>query len=145
MKPTIPIRTQLGLDLWEEAAPALELDDLLKRRQAWFDDQLDLEPAKLVFIDETGLSTKMSRLRWRSPIRRTLSVDGSPWPLENDGLYRCAQAFGNDCTDGPRWPGEQRGVPSLYRAGSRSYLTGPPPATRFPVAHQARDTGTTFL
>jgi transposase len=38
----------------------------LKRRQEWFDGQLDLDPAKLVFIDETGLSTKMSRLRGRA-------------------------------------------------------------------------------
>jgi len=37
----------------------------MKRRQAWFDSQLDLDPARLVFIDETGLSTKMSRLRGR--------------------------------------------------------------------------------
>ncbi|WP_167397986.1 transposase [Agrobacterium rosae] len=33
---------------------------------AWFDGPLDLDPAKLVFIDETGLSTKMSLLRGRS-------------------------------------------------------------------------------
>jgi transposase len=39
----------------------------LKRRRAWFDGQLDLDPAKLVFIDETGLSTKMARLRGRAP------------------------------------------------------------------------------
>lgn len=43
-----------------------ERADLLKRRQEWFDSQLDLDPAKLVFIDETGLSTKMSRLRGRA-------------------------------------------------------------------------------
>jgi len=36
-------------------------------RQAWFDGQLDLDPEKLVFIDETGTSTKMARLRGRSP------------------------------------------------------------------------------
>ncbi len=36
------------------------------RRQAWFDGQLDRDPAKLVFIGETGLSTKMARLRWRA-------------------------------------------------------------------------------
>jgi transposase len=41
--------------------------DILKKRQAWFDGQLDLDPAKLVFIDETGLSTKMARLRGRAP------------------------------------------------------------------------------
>jgi transposase len=44
-----------------------ERPDLLKRRRAWFDGQLDLDPARLVFIDATGLSTKMSRLRGRSP------------------------------------------------------------------------------
>lgn len=44
-----------------------ERPDLLKRRQDWFDAQLDLDPARLVFIDETGLSTKMSRLRGRAP------------------------------------------------------------------------------
>jgi len=38
----------------------------LSQRQDWFDGQLDLDPAKLVFIDETGLSTKMARLRGRS-------------------------------------------------------------------------------
>ena len=38
----------------------------MKRRQAWFDGQPDLDPARLVFIDETGLSTKMARLRGRS-------------------------------------------------------------------------------
>lgn len=41
--------------------------DILKRRLSWFDGQLDLDPAKLVFIDETGLSTKMARLRGRAP------------------------------------------------------------------------------
>lgn len=39
----------------------------MKRRRDWFDGQLDLDPAKLVFIDETGLSTKMARLRGRAP------------------------------------------------------------------------------
>ena len=36
------------------------------RRQAWFDAQPDLDPEHLVFIDETGASTKMSRLRGRA-------------------------------------------------------------------------------
>jgi len=31
------------------------------RRQAWFDEQPDLDPARLVFIDEAGTSTKMAR------------------------------------------------------------------------------------
>ena len=44
-----------------------ERPDVLRRRQAWFDGQLDLDPARLVFVDETGLSTKMARLRGRAP------------------------------------------------------------------------------
>jgi hypothetical protein len=31
----------------------------LKRRQAWFEGQLDLDPERLVFIDETWASTTM--------------------------------------------------------------------------------------
>lgn len=32
-------------------------------RQAWFEGQPDLEPERLVFIDESGFTTKMARLR----------------------------------------------------------------------------------
>lgn len=35
-------------------------------RQAWRATQPDLDPARLVFIDETGASTKMARLHGRS-------------------------------------------------------------------------------
>lgn len=34
-------------------------------REAWFEAQPDLEPERLIFIDETGLNTKMARLRGR--------------------------------------------------------------------------------
>jgi len=37
------------------------------RRLAWFEAQPDLDPRRLVFIDETGASTKMARLRGRAP------------------------------------------------------------------------------
>jgi transposase len=39
----------------------------LLRRQAWFEAQPDLDPERLVFIDETGASTKMTRRYGRSP------------------------------------------------------------------------------
>ena len=38
-----------------------ERPDILRRRQEWFDEQLDLDPARLVFIDETWASTNMAR------------------------------------------------------------------------------------
>ena len=36
-------------------------------RQAWFDGQTDLQPERLIFVDESGLSTKMARLRGWAP------------------------------------------------------------------------------
>lgn len=41
--------------LEKKTAHASEQDrpDILKRREAWFENQLDLDPEKLVFIDET--------------------------------------------------------------------------------------------
>ncbi len=40
---------------------------MARRRRAWFEVQPDLDPEKLVFIDETGASTKMARRYGRSP------------------------------------------------------------------------------
>jgi transposase len=36
-------------------------------REAWLDRQSDLDPKSLIFIDESGLSTKMARLRGWAP------------------------------------------------------------------------------
>jgi hypothetical protein len=36
------------------------------RRQAYFDEQPELDPERLVFTDETGASTKMARIRGRA-------------------------------------------------------------------------------
>lgn len=36
-------------------------------RQDWFEGQLDLDPERLVFLDETGTSTKMTRRYGRAP------------------------------------------------------------------------------
>ena len=40
--------------------------DVLKRRMDWFEGQPDLDPERLVFIDETWASTKMARTHGRS-------------------------------------------------------------------------------
>ena len=80
-------------------------------RQAWFHTQLDLDPEKLVFIDETGASTKMARLRGRAPkgercrasvphghwktttFTAALRVDGLTAPMILDGTYRRSQCW----------------------------------------------------
>src|SRR3712207_7596472 len=53
----------------KKSAHAAEQDrpGILEQREAWFEGQLDLDPARLVFIDETGASTNMARLRGRAP------------------------------------------------------------------------------
>ncbi|WP_244639150.1 IS630 family transposase [Bosea sp. ANAM02] len=58
-----------GWTFKKKTAHALEQErpDVLKRRRDWFEAQPDLDPRRLVFIDETGLSTKMARLRGRAP------------------------------------------------------------------------------
>ena len=38
-----------------------ERPDILKKRQEWFNGQIDLDPDKPVFIDETWASTNMAR------------------------------------------------------------------------------------
>lgn len=53
----------------KKSAHAAEQDrpDILRRREAWFNGQLDLDPEHLIFIDETWASTNMARLRGRAP------------------------------------------------------------------------------
>jgi transposase len=53
----------------KKTAHATEQDrpDILKRREEWFDGQLDLDPEQLIFIDETWASTNMARRYGRAP------------------------------------------------------------------------------
>src|SRR4051812_13346035 len=58
----------------KKTAHAAEQDrpDVLRRREAWFEGQLDLDPERLVFVDETWASTNMARIRGRAPRGRRL-------------------------------------------------------------------------
>jgi hypothetical protein len=49
------------------AAHATEQDqtDWAVGRETWFEAQLDFDPERLIFIDETDLSTRIARLRRR--------------------------------------------------------------------------------
>jgi transposase len=53
----------------------------VKRRQAWFDGQPDLDPERLVFIDETWASTNMARHhgRCRRGERLRIGVPHGHW------------------------------------------------------------------
>ena len=52
--------------------------DVLERRQAWRDSQAALDPARLVFIDETWAKTNMARTHGRAPRGRRLYM-GQPY------------------------------------------------------------------
>jgi transposase len=84
--------------------------DVARRRRAWFDAQPDLDPERLIFIDESGTSTKMARMygralrgeRCRAPIPHGhwktttfvggLTIDGVVAPMTIDGAMT-GQAF----------------------------------------------------
>ena len=67
----------------KKSAHAAEQDrpDVLRQRWVWFDGQLDLDPARLVFIDETWASTNMARTRGRAPRGKRLraSIPHGHW------------------------------------------------------------------
>jgi len=58
----------------------------LKKRQDWFGEQLDLDPRKLVFIDETGASTNLARK----------GVDGGLNPRLSGGALKVGTKFAVD-------------------------------------------------
>ena len=55
-----------------------ERPDVAQARTQWRADQPHLDPARLVFIDETGASTKMARLRGRAKRGRRV-IGRIPW------------------------------------------------------------------
>jgi DDE superfamily endonuclease len=67
----------------KKTAHAAEQDrpDVLNQRWAWFEEQIDLDPDRLVFVDETWASTNMTRRYGRSPRgeRLRMSVPHGHW------------------------------------------------------------------
>jgi transposase len=70
-------------DAQKKTAHATEQDrpDVLSRRWAWFEGQIDLDPERLVFVDETWASTNMARRYGRCPRgeRLRMSVPHGHW------------------------------------------------------------------
>jgi transposase len=92
--------------LEKKTAHASEQDrpDVLKRREAWFDGQLDLDPEKLVFIDETWATTNMARKNGRAPRGERLraSVPHGHWKTTTFiGALRLAGMTAPMVLDGP--------------------------------------------
>jgi transposase len=76
----------------------------MMRRRAWFEGQLDLDPHRLVFIDETGASTKMARLHGRAPRgqRLRMSLPHGHWKTTTfTGALRLTGMTAPMVLDGP--------------------------------------------
>lgn len=84
-------------DTQKKTAHAAEQDrpDVLKQRWAWFEGQIDLDPDRLVFVDESWASTNMTRRYGRCPRgeRLRMSVPHGHWKtttfiagLRNSGI-----------------------------------------------------------
>src|SRR6266704_2162270 len=74
----------------KKSVQAAEQDrpDVAAARTAWADNQPKLDPDRLIFIDETGTSTKMARLRGRAPRGERLVGKIPARSLENHHLCR---------------------------------------------------------
>ena len=62
--------------------------DVARARRRWIREQGMLDPARLVFIDETATSTNMVRLRRVVAARGAVRRIGSAWTLENNDFRR---------------------------------------------------------
>ncbi|MBM3526174.1 MAG: IS630 family transposase [Alphaproteobacteria bacterium] len=91
---------------FKKTAHAVEQErpDVAARRAAWIAGQGDLAPDRLVFIDETGASTKMARLYGRSPrgARCVASIPHGHWKtLTFTGALRAEGLTAPMVLDGP--------------------------------------------
>jgi len=64
-----------------------EREDIEAAREDWFEGQLDLDPEKLVFLDETSISTSMARRYGWAP-QGALPGVGSVRTLESHDAHR---------------------------------------------------------
>ncbi len=108
-------------------------------REAWFDDQLDLDPARLVFVDEPG-----STPRWRAcvggPVRGALPDGGAARTLgrARRWCWACAATGGGWAPHLRRGAMTGGGLPGLRAGGTGATIAprrhadhGQPPATRW--------------
>ena len=92
--------------------------DVLRRRRAWFETQPALNPGKLIFVDETGASTKMARRGGRALRGHRCRAPVPPRALEDHHLRRRTEARRNDGSHGARRRYVGGRLPGLRRTGA---------------------------
>jgi DDE superfamily endonuclease len=90
-------------------------EDVKAAREAWFEAQPDLDPERLIFLDKTGLNTKMARLRPALPARRAPPHGRPARTLADHDLRRRAQAQRTGRPDADRRRDERRGLPAYVQ------------------------------
>ena len=94
---------------FKKRASECDRPDVRQAREAWKAERqpkMGTEPHRLVFIDETGTNTKMTRARTLRQ-GRAPSLQGPLWPLEDPdfrrrtALRRPDRPVGHRCADGP--------------------------------------------
>jgi len=102
----VDLPRSLRAELQKKSAHAREQErpDILKRREDWFEGQPDLDPERLVFIDETWTSTNMARRCGRAPKGERLraGVPHGHWKTTTFiGALRCTGMVAPMVLDGP--------------------------------------------
>jgi transposase len=97
-----------------------ERADVARARRRWIRKQGLLDPARLVFIDETDTSTSLVRPRGRCPRGRTIGRVGPPQTLEDyhPGCRTAPRPDGRTLRD--RWADERDDLPRIRRTMSGS-------------------------
>ena len=115
-----------GLSFKKKASRRAECDrpDVRRAREEWVAERqpkMRLEPQRLVFIDETGTTTKMTCARGRVAKGERLSLQGPLWPLEDPDLRRWTALRGVDRALARRRPDGPRDLRELRAHPTRPY------------------------
>jgi hypothetical protein len=89
-------------------------------RQRWKAKQALLDTTRLVFVDETGTSTKMVRTRGRCRRGQRLIGKAPLGTLEDNHFHRRATLRRSRRALGAGWADERRSIPGLCREAARS-------------------------
>src|SRR5437868_3812751 len=92
--------------------------DVARRRAQWKKYQGRLDPARLVFIDETWAKTNMTRTHGRAPRGERLVAKSPARPLAHADVPGRVALRSIRCSLRHRWPDQWRKLPSLCRAGA---------------------------
>src|SRR5215472_2850325 len=118
-------------------------DDVARARRRWVREQGLLDPAHLIFIDETAVSTNMVRPNGWSPRGERLvgHVPMAHW--KNNDVHCWLPSNRNRCAHGYQGSHERRGLPCLYRtmSGSRAQTPGCGGDRQRPFPQSPRRTG----